>query len=184
MAFNFFGSAVASLINILVVISCLGTLNGLMLGGVRGLYSLSARGEGISPDTFSEVDRKTQIPHNSAIFTLMMCAFWFVYFILLGAGLFDFGTVSKYAFDSSELPIITLYALYIPILISMMIKEKELSVFKRFVLPALSLCGIGVIIYASIDKHKMANVWYLIVFAAFMLVGYLVELKNKKGAVK
>lgn len=181
IAFKFFGNAMATIINVLVIISCLGTLNGLMLGGVRGIYSLSARGEGFAPATFAQVDKKTNIPHNSAIFSLMMCAVWFVYFVLLGAGLFDFGTVSKYAFDSSELPIITLYALYIPILISMMIKEKELNPFKRFVLPILSLAGIGVIIYASISKHKMGNVWYLIVFAIIMLVGFAVTKLNKKG---
>lgn len=181
IAFKFFGNAMATIINVLVIISCLGTLNGLMLGGVRGIYSLSARGEGFAPATFAQVDKKTNIPHNSAIFSLMMCAVWFVYFVLLGAGLFDFGTVSKYAFDSSELPIITLYALYIPILISMMIKEKELNPFKRFVLPILSLAGIGVIIYASISKHKMGNVWYLIVFALIMLVGFAVTKLNKKG---
>ena len=180
IAFKFFGDAVAALINILVIISCLGTLNGLMLGGVRGIYSLSARGEGFAPATFAQVDKKTSIPHNSAIFSLMMCAVWFVYFIFLGAGLFDFGTISKYAFDSSELPIITLYALYIPILISMMIKEKDLNPLKRFVLPILSLAGIGVIIYASITKHKMGNVWYLIVFAAIMLIGFVVTKINKK----
>ena len=181
VAFKFFGDTMAVIINILVIISCLGTLNGLMLGGVRGIYSLSARGEGFAPATFAQVDKKTSIPHNSAIFSLMMCAVWFVYFVLLGAGLFDFGTISKYAFDSSELPIITLYALYIPILISMMIKEKELNIFKRFVLPILSLAGIAVIIYASIAKHKMGNVWYLIVFALIMLVGFAVTKLNKKG---
>jgi APA family basic amino acid/polyamine antiporter len=179
VAFKFFGDAVASIINVLVVISCLGTLNGLMLGGVRGIYSLAVRGKGFSPDTFSEVDRKTGIPHNSAIFSLMMCGFWFVYFIFLGAGLFDFGSISKYVFDSSELPIITLYAMYIPILISMIRKEKDLPLFRRFLLPILSICGIGVIIYASIDKHKMGNVWYLIVFAVFMLIGWIVDRKNK-----
>ena len=126
-----------------------------------------------------KVDKKTDIPHNSAIFSLMMCAVWFVYFILLGAGLFDFGTISKYAFDSSELPIITLYALYIPILIAMIIKEKELNPFKRFVLPVLSIIGIGIIIYASITKHKMGNVWYLIVFALIMLIGFVVQKINK-----
>ena len=181
IAFNFFGNAAAAIINVLVIISCLGTLNGLMLGGVRGIYSLSIRGEGFAPKTFAQVDSKTDIPHNSAIFSLMMCAVWFVYFVLLGAGLFDFGTISKYAFDSSELPIITLYALYIPILIAMMIKEKELNPFKRFALPALSLAGIGVIIYASIAKHKMGNVWYLIVFAVIMLVAFVVTKLNKKG---
>ena len=181
IAFKTFGGVAASIINVLVVISCLGTLNGLMIGCTRGLYSLSARGEGIAPDIFSQVDKKTNMPHNASIFSLFMCAVWFVYFILLGAGLFPWENMSKYAFDSSELPIITLYALYVPMLITMMIKEKELNPFKRFVLPLLSLVGIGVIITACIIKHGMGNVWYLIVFAVFMLVGWGANKFGKKS---
>ena len=181
IAFKTFGGVAASIINVLVVISCLGTLNGLMIGCTRGLYSLSARGEGIAPDIFSQVDKKTNMPHNASIFSLFMCAVWFVYFILLGAGLFPWENMSKYAFDSSELPIITLYALYVPMLITMMIKEKELNPFKRFVLPVLSLVGIGVIITACIIKHGMGNVWYLIVFAVFMLVGWGANKFGKKS---
>ena len=183
-AYRFFGGFAASLINILVIISCLGTLNGLMLGGCRGIYSLAARGEGFAPETFSQVDKKTNMPHNSAIFSLFMCALWFVYFMFLGIGLKDYGVISNYAFDSSELPIITLYAMYIPILITMMVKEKDFGVFRRFVLPICSICGIGVIIYASIRKHKMGNVWYLIVFAIIMLVGFVANYINKKRSAK
>ncbi len=181
IAFKFFGNAVASVINILVIISCLGTLNGLMLGGCRGIYALSARGEGFAPETYAQVDKKTNMPHNSAIFSLFMCALWFVYFVLFGSGLFSWGKIDGYTFDSSELPIITLYAMYIPILITMMIKEKELNVLRRFVLPALSLVGIGIILYASINKHRMSNVWYLIVFAVIMLIGFGVTVWNKKA---
>ena len=180
IAFKFFGSAVASIINVLIIVSCLGTLNGLMLGGCRGIYSLSARGEGFAPETYAQVDKKTNMPHNSAAFSLMMCAIWFVYFIMLGSGLFTWGKIDGYVFDSSELPIITLYAMYIPIIISMIVKEKDLVIFKRFVLPILSIVGIGIIIYASIAKHKTGNIWYLIVFAIIMLIGYAVKKHNEK----
>lgn len=182
VAFNYFGTVVSKLINVFIVISCLGTLNGLMLGCCRGIYSLSARGEGISPKTFKQVDKMTNMPHNSAAFALLMCAVWFVYFILMGLGLFDFGVISKYGFDSSELPIITIYPMYVPILIVMMIKEKDLHPVKRFVIPGVSIVGVGVIVAASILKHKMANIWYLIVFAAIMGIGALVLYYNKKKA--
>lgn len=182
VAFAVFGGAASSLINILVVISCLGTLNGLMLGCCRGIYSLSARGEGFAPETFAQIDKKTDMPHNSSIFALLTCAIWFVYFIFAGGGFFTWETVNKYGFDSSELPIITIYALYIPILIAMMVKEKELGAFKRFLLPFLSLLGIGVIIAASILKHGTDIIWYLIVFAAIMLVGFVAQEINAKKA--
>ena len=175
VAFRFFGGAASSIINILVVISCLGTLNGLMLGCCRGIYSLSVRGEGIMPETFSEVDRKTDMPQNSAIFALFTCSFWFVYFIFFCLGIFG-----DYGFDSSELPIITIYPLYIPILISLMVKEKDVHPFKRFVLPALSIVGVGIIVYASIKSHGIKNLWYLIVFAVIMFIGWLVLLNNRR----
>ena len=151
-----------------------------MLGCTRGMYSLAARNDGISPDTLSQIDKKTNMPHNSAAFALLACAVWFAYFILMGLGVFDFGVISKYGFDSSELPIITIYPLYVPILIIVMIKEKDLHWFKRFVLPIVSIIGVGVIVAASILKHKMANVWYLIVFAVIMLAGFGVAYYNKK----
>ena len=175
VAFNFFGPVVASVINVFVVVSCLGTLNGLMLGCCRGIYSLSARDEGISPDVFSQIDKKTEMPHNSASFALLISAAWFVYFVFSSTGIFG-----EYGFDSSELPIITMYPMYIPILIIMMIKEKDVHPFKRFVLPCLSIIGIGVIVYASIKSHGIDNLYYLAVFALIMLWGWIVLLRNEK----
>ena len=183
VAFAFFGPVISKVIYAFIVISCLGTLNGLMLGCCRGIYSLSARDEGISPETFKQVDRKTNMPHNSAAFALLTCAIWFVYFICLALGTTKLGVVNNYAFDSSELPIITIYPMYIPILVIMMIKEKDLHPFKRFVLPIISIIGIAVIVAASILSHKMGNVWYLIVFAVIMALGALVKfLQDKRRA--
>ena len=178
-AFKFFGPAIASIINILVVVSCLGTLNGLMLGCTRGFYALAARGEGINPKTMSQVDERTNIPNNSASLALLMCIIWFAYFV---GGQF-FGWFGSYAFDSSELPIVTIYPLYIPILIVFMIKEKDIHPFKRFVLPILSCVGVVVMVIASIVSHKMANLYYLVVFAVIMAIGAAFYYFNKKKAV-
>ncbi len=182
VAFAYFGPVVSKIIGAFIVISCLGTLNGLMLGCCRGIYSLSARDEGISPETFRQIDKVTNMPHNSAAFALLTCALWFVYFILMGLGLFDFGTISKYGFDSSELPIITIYPMYIPILVVMMLKEKDLHPFKRFVLPIISIVGIAVIVAASILKHGMANIWYLIVYAVIMGAGAWIYYRRRRTA--
>lgn len=180
VAFNVFGPLASALINVLVVISCLGTLNGLMVACSRGIYSLAARGEGIASETFAQIDKKTNMPHNSSVFSLFMCAVWFVYFIFAGGGFFPWEAVNEYGFDSSELPIITIYTLYVPILISMMVKERELHPLKRFVLPTLSIAGIGIILAASIIKHQIDVIWYLIVFAAFMSCGWAIRTFNKK----
>ena len=105
---NIFGRAAGVGLFVLVVISCLGTLNGLMLASTRGLYALAARGEGPSPEIFSQVDRHTNVPGNSGVAGLMVCALWLFYFY--GANLTE-GWFAPLRFDSSELPIITIYAL-------------------------------------------------------------------------
>lgn len=175
-AFKAFGTVGSTIINFLIIISCLGTLNGLMLATSRSMYSLSVRNEGISPNTHSQVDKITNMPHNSAALGLLFCILWLLYFL----GSQFFGWFGKYGFDSSELPTISVYPMYIPILISFMIKEKEMPVFKRFVLPILSIIGSCVIIAASIFRHGIANVYYLIMFAIIMLLGALVDYLNTK----
>ena len=175
-AFDFFGPVVASIINFFIIFSCLGTLNGLMVACTRGVYSLAARGEGVAPKTFDNIDKSTNMPHNSAAFGLLLCGVWMAYFV---GGQF-FGWFGDYAFDSSELPIITIYPIYVPILINFMVKEKGLNPFARFVLPILSIIGAGIMVAASIFRHRVGNVWYLIVFAVIMAVGAALYFYNRK----
>lgn len=169
MAFqNIFGSVWGSLIFVFVIISCLGTLNGLMVGTTRGMYALAARNRGPNPEAFKQVDKVTNMPTNSSVFGLFLCAFWLLYFY--GANLTEpwFG---PFCFDTSELPIVTLYGAYIPIFLMLIIKEKDLSGFKRFVMPILSIAGCIFMVVAACLAHKMAVVYYLIVFAVIMFIG-------------
>ncbi|AZV57358.1 APC family permease [Clostridium sp. AWRP] len=163
-----FSSVGGSLLFVFVIISCLGTLNGLMLGCTRGIYSLAARNIGPKPDVFKQVDNVTNMPTNSSVFGLLLCGIWLLYFY--GANLTKpwFGFFS---FDSSELPIVTIYALYIPIFIMMMKKEKDLNPFKRFIAPIISLAGCVFMIIAACFSHKMEVAAYLIVFAVVMIFG-------------
>ena len=173
---NIFGSFLGNVLNLFIAISCLGTTNGLMLGCTRCMYSLADRGEGPAPEVFGEVDKKTNMPTNSAIFALMVTAAWFLYFYLTNLA----GTwTGPFVFDSSELPIITIYLMYIPILIQWMRKEKDQNVLRRFIMPILALCGSVFMIVACAIGHKMACVWYLIVFVVIMAIGGIVDKSRK-----
>ncbi len=164
-----FGSVGGTILMVFVMISCMGTLNGLMLGCCRGFYSLAARDEGPAPKIFSQVDKETNMPTNSSIMGLLLCAVWLIYFY--GSNLVENPWFGPFKFDPTELPIITIYALYIPIFIAMMIKGKELSGFKRFILPVLAIISSAVMMTASVVSHGMNNVWYLLVFVVVMIVG-------------
>src|SRR5690606_5873519 len=123
-----FSNVGGTVLFVFVVISCLGTLNGLMMGCTRGFYSLAARDMGPNPKVFKHVDTNTDMPTNSSIIGLLICAFWLLYFY--GANLVKVPWFGPFSFDSSELPIVTIYAMYIPIFFMMMVKEKSLNFFK------------------------------------------------------
>ena len=172
-----FGSVAGTLLFVFVIISCLGTLNGLMIGSIRGLYSLSARGEGPRPEVFISLDHKTNMPANSAVVGLLICMAWLAYFF--GATLDSVRWFGAFSFDASELPIITLYAAYIPVFIRMIKKEKDLSFFKRVLMPVLGILSCLFMVAAAIIGHGMAVAYYLAIFAVIMLAGVLFEKRKK-----
>lgn len=175
---SIFGKVGGIGLQVLIVISCFGTLNGLMLATTRSVYSISARGNGIKPRMFKQIDAETNMPTNSAVMGILLTMIWLLFFY--GANLSPVAWFGKFAFDSSELPIITIYALYIPILIMMMKKEKGLHPVNRFVFPAICIILCVFMMYATVMSHKMGVVWYLIAFAAIMLLS-IPFYKNKEN---
>lgn len=178
---NIFGNVIGNILNLFIAISCFGTLNGLMLGTCRGMYSIAARGNGPAPKVFAQVDKATDMPTNSSVFALLLCSVWMVYFYTANLYLPQIGISGKpFMFDSTELPIITIYTMYLPIFIQWMRKEKEQSPIRRFVLPVLAMCGSVFMVIACIFSHGLGCFWYLIVFAVVMIIGWLLDLNSKK----
>ena len=173
---NVFSSVGGTALFVFIVISCLGTLNGLMVGCVRGFYAVAMRDEGPRPEVLRQVDPAVNMPTNSAVMGVLLCAAWLLYFY--GANLTD-GWFGPFCFDSSELPIITIYAFYIPIFIMVIKKERQWRGFKRFVMPAASIAGCLIMIVAAFVSHGMAAVYFLIVFAVVMAAGWLIERGRK-----
>ncbi len=187
---NFAGTALF----LFVVISCLGTLNGLTLGCSRAFHAIASRDMGPKPEIFKQVDPATNMPGNSSMMGLFISGLWLLYFY--GANL-DTPWFGLFSFDSSELPIITTYAMYIPIFISMFLKSKDLGFVKGKVAPVLALIGSIFMIIAAIFAHGVypyqaakANgtfslpvLFYLITYIVIMIIGALV-MNGKKKAKK
>ncbi len=168
------GQVGGSLLVVFVVISCLGTLNGLMLGCTRGIYSLAMRNLGPKPQVFKQVDPVTKMPTNSSVFALL----------LTGAYLFlwygNFAGWWGIFLDVSELPIVTMYALYIPIFLWMIKNIKDAGVFSRIVVPILAIIGSLFMIYAAFISHGIAVFVYLALFAVIMCIGmFIYKMKLK-----
>jgi APA family basic amino acid/polyamine antiporter len=188
-----FGNVLGNVLNLFVAVSCLGTLNGLLICTIRGMYSISVRNMGPKINLMQQVDPASGMPSNSCIVGLVIVAAWLVYFY--GANLAPVPWFGKFSFDSSELPIITIYGLYIPMFIQFMRKEKSLPAVKRFVLPALGIIGSGFMVVAAIYSHGIVPyqqakargefscpvIFYLIVFAIIMAIGAIVMKPKEKA---
>ncbi len=189
---NLFGNIGGTVLNVFIVVSCLGTLNGLMLASTRSFYSIAVRGHGPKPEVFSELDPHTNMPTNSGVLALFTCGVWYFYFYAANLTAPVFGLFS---FDSSELPIITIYGLYIPIFILYIIKEgRSGSKFKNIVMPVLATIASLFMVFVAIYAHGIrpyqnaaANgefafpvLFYLIVFVVIMAIGLVFYKKRDK----
>ena len=173
---NIFGKVGGAAIFVFVVVSCWGTCNGLTMSVCRGMYDLAVDSEGNKLDMFKNIDPSTGMPTNSTVIGLLVTGLWLVYFY--GANLAPTGWFGPFCFDSSELPIITLYLLYIPIFLKLM-GLKNLKGFNRYVVPVLAILCCLFMCFACIYTYRVKVLFYLILFAVIMLGGAL--LKGKKA---
>lgn len=186
-----FSNFAGTLLFVFVVISCLGTLNGLTLGCSRAFYAIAARNEGPAPEVLKQVDTSTGMASNSSMAGLLISGAWLLFFY--GSQL-DAPWFGKFSFDSSELPIITTYAMYLPIFVCMIFKEKGLGVIKGKIAPILAIIGSIFMVVAAIFAHGIlpyqaakANgefslpvLFYLITYVVIMVVGALLKNGKKK----
>jgi len=173
---NLFGNFAGTTLTVFVIVSCLGTLNGLTMGVSRGMYSLAYRNRGPLPKVFSEVSEKTNAPEASVLIGAVITLIWGVVWYGNFQGWYGEGRFM----DTSELPIAMLYIVYLFIYIWIMRTFTELNYFKRFVAPALASIGSLYIIYAAVQKDMFLT--FFVISLLVMLAGYLLDRKTRKTA--
>ena len=99
-----------------------------------------------------------------------------------------------FSFDSSELPIITIYAFYIPIFFMHMIKSRKDGFFKNVLMPIVGIVAALFMIFAAVYAHGITKyqaaqavgefsfpvIFYLIVFVVIMIIGAFFYKREKK----
>lgn len=184
---NLFGGAVGTIVYVFITISCLGTMNGLTMASCRGLYALSARGLGPKPEFFGDIDPQNKFSIKSAVFGMIIAGFWYAWNVVMwmgGPGLF--GAVHScewLAWEPDEIGIICLYVMYIPMMVGLMVKAKDLGFFRRFVLPGLGLLCCLFFCYAIwVGYGAKQCIGFLIFFTVVMFIGFLLKDPKKKAA--
>ena len=166
---NFFGSVVS----VLILISVLGTLNGLTLGAVRGMYQISIKGYGPAPEVFTNLGKKDQ-PYASGVLSFVFSALW---------GIIWYGNFNGYwggFMDTSVLTIVFLYASFIIVYINILKNFTELNAFKRYVVPVIATIGALYLIYGAFISDPVMFLYFSIIVFVILAVGLLTFNPNKK----
>ncbi|WDP90069.1 MAG: amino acid permease [Desulfobacter sp.] len=162
-----FGKISASMLSVFVIISCLGTLNGLIMGCSRGMYAIASRNMGPAPDMFKAVNPKTDTAIASALLGFVMSCVWMVVW---------YGNFNGWwggFMDVSELPIAFLYVIYISLYFWMMKAFTDLSPLSRFIAPALAGAGSIYIIWGAV--HKAMFLPFLVITLVILGAGMMLR---------
>lgn len=176
-ATGLFGAFGAKLVLVAVVISILGTVNGVVLGLIRLPYSLALRNMMPASSVFKKENAKLGgMPVNSAVLVYVLSV---VYLLI-----HNFVTLSGNEFianlDISEIAICVLYLLYIILyvaVIKLCLKGQIKNKFLGIGAPILAIIGSLIIFSGSVVK--LAFILYAAVCLIFILIAYLFYRKNK-----
>ncbi|BHH85693.1 APC family permease [Desulforhopalus sp. 52FAK] len=156
-----FGRLGGTLLTVFVIISCLGTLNGLIMGCSRGMFSIASRDLGPCSSFFKTIHHSANSTVNSALLGFCLSAFW----LMVWYGNFA-GWWGSFM-DISELPIAFLYVIYISLYIFVMRQFDDLGFFSRFIAPFLAGCGSLYIIWGAVQKDMFITFLIITVLIVF-----------------
>ncbi len=172
-----FGSKVFGTIALaFVTVSCLGTMNGLIMSNCRSQYSLAARGMGPMPKFFGDVDEQNNFCIKSSLFGMIFAGFWFIWFtVLWWQGPDWFAKNHSFAWlgwEPDEICIINLYLMYIPMFAAIYKQFEGESAWKRYILPTIGILCCCFMLYSCwIGKGAEQCIGYIAFFAIDLLIG-------------
>ena len=185
-----FGNIGGKLFTAFIMISCLGTVNGVVMSCCRGMYTMSCRGQGPAPEKFSKLGKNQSVSLLSCIYgyvcSLLMLGVW--YLAMHGVWLFP------HLGSMDEIVCAIIYAVYITMYIHIMKTYTEYGVFKRFVMPIIAiigsvffmLCGTG--LYQLITQQDAGSFKAFLVFMGLFVIlmapSFLFYNKDAKGQLE
>ena len=172
---NLLGPWGAKIVLIFVIISIMGTINGLTLGMIRLPHSLSVRNMFPKSKVINKIDEKLLMPVNSAIVAFIIAIVWYIaHYLTTKFGLLPNSDISEISITMSY----TMYILLYVKVIQLGRQGKISGIWNTIINPVLAIIGSLIILFGSMG-HQLF--W---IYAAFcllvMLLAVLFCKKNEK----
>ena len=174
---NLLGPWGAKIILIFVVISIMGTVNGLILGMIRLPHSLAERNMFPKSEFVSKVNEKFLMPINSAVVAFLISTVWFgVHYITTKFGMLPNS-------DISEISITMSYALYMILYFKVLQlgnKGEIKGVWSSKINPTLAIIGSLIILFGSMGNKLF---WIYAAFCLLVIVAAVYFWKGKEREI-
>lgn len=172
---NLLGPLGAKIVLIFVIISIMGTINGLTLGMIRLPHSLSVRNMFPKSKVINKIDEKLLMPVNSAIVAFIIAIVWYIaHYLTTKFGLLPNSDISEISITMSY----TMYILLYVKVIQLGRQGKISGIWNTIINPVLAIIGSLIILFGSMGNQLF---W---IYAAFcllvMLLAVLFCKKNEK----
>lgn len=120
-----------------IMISCLGTVNGVAISCCRGMYTISCRGQGPAPEKFSKLGKNQSVSLLSCLYgfacMVLMLIVWYL--------VMNTKSVFNYLGSMDEIICAIIYGVYILMYIHIIKNFKECNVFQRYIMPVVAIIG-------------------------------------------
>ncbi len=170
-----FGKAGSKIFIIFIIVSIIGTINGVSLGNSRGIYALGVHNMMPKAKRMTKMNKTFKTPSKSILFCYIITLFWLVIHYLTTKN----GVLQNS--DISEIAVVTTYLLYILLYVQVIRLKKRgeiTSCMRGYIIPLLAILGS---IFIFIGGIQSAMFWYYVSFSvAVMIIAYLYACKYMK----
>jgi len=176
-----FSPVAGTLLFVFIICSCIGTLNGLIVGGQRSFYAIATRDVGPKPKVLRQVDSETNVPNNSTTISAFMVAAWM---LIIFANASNSSVFENFSFNIANLVPVAFNAMFIPIYFMVIVKQDDLGIFNRFIAPIFAVLGAAFLVFTVFYTERMTVFWFYLVFAALSSFGLLLTYGKNKTKFK
>lgn len=171
----------AIIMQLFIIISVLGTSNGLLLASIRVPYQFSHLQKSRKFLGLDRVNEETKMPVNSALFGVLSIAFYLVMYYLTNTHPF----FTERNFDISAIPIIFIYlvngALFIGLFQLFKKKVFARNSFIKKVMAVIAVFGNAIVLFGTASAPN--GLVYFVINVGYLLLGLLFIKKHDKYQV-
>lgn len=161
----------ALIMQLFIIISVLGTSNGLLLATIRVPYQFSNLEKSKKFLNLSNVDEKTKMPVNSAVFGTLLITFYLLIYYFTNTHPF----FTEKNFDLSAIPILFIYLVNVALFIGLfqLFRKKTFSKnsFFRKMMTIIAVFGNILVIFGTVTSPN--GLTYFVITIFFLLGGFL-----------